>query len=100
MRERVRELGKMTNCDLWLEDHGCLVLGGEFHYEDGGVQGIGRIMTIDALKQFMQVFNVEYLRSVNGKTCWVTHDFNGIYKLEPLHNKDGVVWNMEEKRNA
>lgn len=54
------------------------------------------IINIDFIKKFMLVFDVEHLKEVNGKSCWVTHTNDNILKIEPLHKKDGEVFNLEE----
>ena len=93
--KRERLLAKCSGFDFCIEDHGLPALRGSFEYEAGTAQGLGYIVDTDFLKQFMAVFGVGDLRSVNGKSCWVTCDWSNIYKIEPLHKKDGKPFDIE-----
>lgn len=91
-----RELAKCRDFDVQIEDHGILVLAGTFEYESGGVQGLGYMIDASFLMRFMSVFGVEYLKDVNGKSCWVTHDDSSITKIEPLHKKEGQAFIIKD----
>ena len=96
MSEKIRELAKCIDFDLMLNNGCSPMLSGHFAYEDCGCQGIGYIVEIAFLARFMGVFSVEKLRDVNRKSCWVTHDSDRIYKIEPLHKKDGQTFDIEQ----
>ena|SRR3990167_3196103 len=89
-----RSLAKARNFDIWLEDHGLLVLDGHFEYEDGGAQGMGYCVDTAFLMRFLVAFGVDHLQKVNGKSCWVTHTNDKISKIEPLHKKDGEAFDI------
>jgi len=95
MSDRERSLAKCSGFDFGIEDHGFSVLLGSFEYDTWGVQGLGYSVDVDFLKRFMAVFNVTRLGSVNGKSCWVTHNSSQIFKIEPLHKKDGTPFDIE-----
>ena len=89
-------LAKLRGFDVGIEDHGCFVMHGTFEYEDSGAQGLGYVINTEFIKKFIAVFRAERLQQVNGKSCWVTHTFDKILKIEPLHKKDGVVFDIVE----
>src|SRR5438876_691454 len=91
-----RELAKCEDFDVVDNDRGGLMLAGSFKYEDGGSQGLGYMIDADFIQRFMQVFDVQALQSVNGRSCWVTHGFDRITKIEPLHKKDGAPFDILE----
>jgi len=93
-RKSERSLAKLRGFDVGIEDHGCFVMHGTFEYDDCGAQGFGYIINASFIKRFLEVFNVESLQKVNGKSCWVTHTFDGISKVEPLHKKDGKAFDI------
>lgn len=90
-----RELAKARSFDVGIEDHGILVMFGYFDYEGGGAQGLGYCIDSSFLYRFLSAFGVEKLRDVEGKSCWVTHDDSTIYKIEPLHKKDGTEFDIK-----
>lgn len=94
--KRERELAKLRDFDIIVEDHGWIMMGGTFEYEESSCQGIGYGINIQFVKRLMAVFSVDRLQRVNGKSCWVTHDNSTIYKIEPLHKKDGEVFDVEQ----
>ena len=91
-----RELAKLRGFDIWLEDHGWMVMAGTFEYEGSSCQGFGYGIDIDFVRHLIEVFRVEKLQEINGKSCWVTHDHSGIYKVEPLHKKDGKTFDVKK----
>ena len=91
-----RELAKCRGFDVGIEDHGLLVMLGTFEYEGGGAQGLGCCIEEAFLYRFLSVFGIEQLNQVNGKSCWVTHDNSHIFKIEPLHKRDGAVFDIDE----
>lgn len=94
MEKAERSLAKCRGFDIGIEDHGILVMYGTFEYDDGGCQGLGYGIETSFLYRFLSVFSVEMLRQVNGKSCWVTHTNDRITKIEPLHKKDGVPFDI------
>ena len=68
-----RELAKCEDFDIGIEDHGILVMFGNFRYEGSSCQGFGYAIDTSFLYRFLDVFEVEKLQQVNGKSCWVTH---------------------------
>jgi hypothetical protein len=96
--KKEKVLAKCRDFDFGIEDHGCPYLFGTFEYEGGACQGFGYIVDTAFLMRFISVFGVQSLREVNGKSCWVTSDWDGIYKVEPLHKKDGQAFNVEDWR--
>lgn len=91
-----RELAKVVDVDIQDDEHGGLILGGHFKYEGGSQQGLGYNIDVEFIKRFMDVFGVSRLRNVNGKSCWVTHDYNGITKIEPLHKGEGQPFVIDD----
>lgn len=100
MSDEKRSLAKCSGFDAMLENHGCVVLAGSFDYEDGGSQGLGYVINAAFLREFMRVFNVERLQQVNGRSCWVTHSYNNISKVEPLHKADGKTFDIKAWSDA
>lgn len=96
MADKERSLAKCSDFDFGIEDHGLPVLFGSFEYDEWGVQGLGYSVDAEFLKRFLAVFGVRQLNDVNGKSCWVTHNNSQILKIEPLHKKDGVPFDIEE----
>ena len=90
-----RSLAKCKNFDFYIHDRGW-GLSGEFEYEDGSCQGLGYIVDTAFILNFMGVFGVELLQDVNNKSCWVTHSSCEIIKIEPLHKKDGKLFDIKE----
>ena len=95
MSDEKRELARCRGFDFGVEDHGFAFLFGHFEMECG-VQGLGRIMTIEFLKRFLAVFNVARLQQVNGKPCWVTTRKGLIAKIEPLFPREGAAFDIDE----
>lgn len=95
MTDKERLLAKCVGFDFGVEDHGLPVLFGTFEYEDSVHQGLGYIVDVGFMKSFLAIFGVDKLSKVNGKSCWVTCDNSKIYKIEPLHKKDGVPFDIE-----
>lgn len=88
-----RELVKCKGFDVAIEDHGILTLVGTFH-GDGWGQGLGYAINAAFLMRFMGVFGVTHLQQVNGRSCWITQDSNGVYKVEPLHKDEGESFDI------
>ena len=91
-----RELAKAVDFDVQDDDHGGLMLGGHFEYEGGSHQGLGYMIDMEFVRRFMEVFSVHQLQDVNGKSCWVTHDYKGISKIAPLHKGDGQPFDIDD----
>jgi len=89
--EKERELARVTNVDIIIEDHGIPALSAGFEYEGCSAQGLG-LYTLDGtfVFRFMLALGVTSLKSAVGKSCWITHDHSNIYAIEPLHKKDGT----------
>lgn len=97
LQDRVRELAKCRGFDFGIEDHGCPVLWGSFEYEGGSEQSFGYMPDTAFLMRFIFAVGAQdKLSDVNGRSCWVTHDASRIYKVEPLHKKDGTPFDIEE----
>jgi len=88
-----RELAKCSGFDFGI-GRGNPMLMGHFEYDGGGGQGIGRRVDAGFLMEFLGVFRVDRLSKVNGRSCWVTHDDDGIAVIEPLHQKGGESFNI------
>ena len=84
-----KSLAKLKGFDVGIEDHGCFVMFGTFYYENGPCQGLGYVINTAFIQKFMEVFGVEKLQQVNGKSCWVWHTHNGVTKMTPIHKADG-----------
>lgn len=91
-----RELAKCGEFTFGIEDHGCPMLFGEFHYESGGVQGFGYIVDVAFMMRFLCAVGVDRMSDVKGKSVWVTHNSSKITKVEPLHKNGGAVFDVEE----
>ena len=94
MNDYERELAKCEDFDIRDNEHGGLCLGGSFDF-DGSSQGFGYQIDIEFVQKFMEVFGVTHLQAVNGKSCWVTHTYDSIKLVEPLHKKDGVPFDVQ-----
>lgn len=92
-----KSLARCKGFDFSIHDRG-YGLSGHFEYEDGGCQGFGYITDEGFLLAFLQSVGVESLRKLEGKSCWVTHDHSNIYRIEPLHKKDGKPFIIEKWR--
>lgn len=103
--ETERWLARFRNPDIWVEDHGCLMVAGHFEGERGA-QGLGYALNEGAaefLKRLLAVFRVEKLSQCANKPCWVTGSNSRIDRLEPLLPEEGVpfdiqVWAKETSR--
>lgn len=90
-----RELARCVDFDFGLRRGVFPSLSGHFEYEKCGFQGMGYSIDTAFLVRFMNVFGVDELRDVNGKSCWVTHTHDSITMIEPLHKKDGKPFDIE-----
>ena len=93
-----RELARVEECEVGLEDHGILTLFISWEYDDGcSHQGLG-CYAIDAafLYRILDCFGVDRLRDIKGKSCWITHTHSETSKIEPLHKKDGKPFVLKE----
>lgn len=95
--KKIRSLAKAKGFDFSCErvPH----LTGHFEYEDGSCQGMTYFIDVAFIYRFCRVFGVYRLQQVNDKSCWVTHDNNDIYLIEPLHKKDGKSLNVNKWRD-
>lgn len=92
MSERCSVVAKLVGFDIGMSDHG-LCMNGHFSF-DGYVQGIGYApINGDFIARFMKVFGCESLQKVNGQSCWIEKDGEGLGSLirgmRPLHKQDG-----------
>lgn len=95
--ELERDLAKCGPCDLWLEDHGVLIVSLHFDYESGSSQGFPSYLADPSIiMRLMGVFGVDHLSQIKGRSCWVTHSHSEITKIEPLHAKDGTTFDLVE----
>lgn len=94
-----RELAKVQDADIIVEDHGIPVLAVTFDYDGGSRQGLGGY-TLDAAFVFRLMLAVgkHSLRDCIGQSVWVTHDHSSVTKVEPLHKKDGTPFVIEDWR--
>jgi hypothetical protein len=93
-----RELARCRKIDVEDNEHGGLLIGGHFEYENGSMQGMGYSLDVEFLREFMNVFAVSRLQDINGESCWVTHDHERILKIEPLHKRDGTPFDVQAWR--
>lgn len=94
----LRVLVRAVNFRIELEDHGLIVLAGEFRESGGQCQGLGRHAQDldDFLKKFLAVFNVCDLTNVEGKACWITRRHDGIiYRIDPLFPNEGEPLDLD-----
>lgn len=91
-----RTLARCRNFDIGFEDHGCLVFLGHFEYEESGCQGFGYVINTEFVRRFLNAVGVDAVKKLEGKSCWVTHTFDGISKIEPLHKKDGKAFDIRK----
>ena len=89
-------LAKCHNFDIGMEDHGWLVVFGEFEYEDGGCQGLRYFAHSSFIMRLLAAVGVDKVRELNGKSCWVTATYDKILKIEPLHKKEGRPFDIQE----
>lgn len=98
MEERL--LAYCTNFDLIMEDHGMPMVSGSFAIDNGAVYTLGYCIDLAFVVRLMNVFDVHQLTRINGKSCWITVDEkNDIIKMEPLHAKQGMVFDIREWQN-
>jgi len=94
-----RSLAKCEDFDFIIDDHGLPLLNGTFNYENGSAQGLGFIIDVSFLMRLMEAVGVGSLQDINKKSCWVTHTHSEIFKIEPLHKKDGTTFNIKKWRD-
>jgi len=95
--DKKRHLARITSADIAEVYNGMMGLAVCFDYEDGGSQCMGGYLIDGAMiVRFMAAVNVMKLREAEGKSCWVTADHSHIYKVEPLHAKDGAPFDIDE----
>lgn len=95
-----RELARIVRADLMIEDHGCLLSDLRFEY-DGASQGLPLTLGKNAAAFFKGVLaavGVDTWSGLRGKSCWVTHTDGQVCKIEPLHRRDGVPFDVEAFR--
>jgi hypothetical protein len=96
--EPKRELAKCGDFDVYIDDHGWLLVSGDFHYEGSSVQGFPTYFADPSIiMRIIRAIGVDSFNQIKGKSCWVSHTWDEITKIEPLHKKDGeafdiVVW--------
>lgn len=98
MEREERELARVEECEIGIEDHGILTLFISWEYDGSSChQGLG-CYAIDAafLYRIFDCFGVSRLGQIKGKSCWVTHDWGHVSKIEPLHKKDGKPFVIQE----
>lgn len=96
-----RELARCRNMDIAVYGKGsALLLAGEFCYESGSKQGCGAFIDQEFIVALMHVFNVNVFQEINNQPCFVTHDGNTIYKIEPLFPNEGRVFDISEWRKG
>ena len=100
MSERTKYLARIRNADVAIEDHGILVLDVTFEYEEGGVQGLPIIIQGPHggafIKAFLQAIGADSFTKARGKDCWVEASSYNIFKISPLHKKDGIPLDIDE----
>ncbi len=92
-----RSLARIAHADIGEVYNGMVGLSVTFDYDDGGCQGLGGYM-IEAgmIVRFMKAVGVLSLSDAVGKSCWVTHSHSKVYRVEPLHKKDGTTFDIDE----
>lgn len=97
MKDQERSLAKITHADYEIEDHGIPIWNIQFEYDEGSCQGLGGYSADCAfMMRFLNAVGVTSLSSLVGKSCWVTHSREKIFKIEPLHKKQGTPFVIEE----
>ena len=97
MKNKEKELAKITECDVGYEDHGCPFLFCTFEYEDSNSrQGFGYIPDMAFILRFLDAVCVDTLQKCVGKTVWVTHTNDEILRVDPLHKKEGKPFIIED----
>ena len=95
-----RSLARVTHADIGEVYNGMLGLVVMFEYEDdlgSSGQGLGGYMIDGAMiVRFMNAVGVMELSKAVGKSCWVTHSHTKVYRVEPLHKKDGRAFDIDE----
>lgn len=90
-----REVARVTEAEVGLEDHGILTLFLRFEF-DGSSQGLGCYAIDESfLYRVLDCFGVDRISAIKGMSCWVTHDMGKVYRVEPLHKKDGKPFDLE-----
>lgn len=97
MGEPERVLARVTSADIAEVYNGMVGLCVCFDYENGGGQCLsGYMLDAAMVVRFMNAVGVLRLRDAVGKSCWVTHTWSKVLKVEPLHAKDGTAFDVEE----
>ena len=97
LEEQERSLAKIASADFEIEDHGIPVWSVYFQYDDGSGQGLGGyVAETGFMMRFLGAVGVSALSLLKGKSCWVTHGYSSISKIEPLHKKDGEPFVIAE----
>ena len=92
-----RVLARITSADIAEVYNGMLGLAVTFEYESGGGQALnGYILDASMVIRFMRAINVMKLSKAVGVSCWVTHTHCEVLRIEPLHAKDGVPFDIKE----
>lgn len=94
---KTRSLARITSADIQFVYNDLLGLCVSFEYEGGTGQSLSGY-TLDAAMviRFMAAISVDKLSAAKGKSCWVTHSWSKIHKIEPLHQKDGTPFDVDE----
>lgn len=97
MKEQERSLAKVLDARIGEVYNGMPGLCVTFKYDDGFHQGIGGYL-LDAsfVIRFLSVFGTPELNQIKGRSCWITHTWNSITKIEPLHKDEGKPFVIAE----
>ena len=93
MSNEVTELAKFKGGDLLIDDHGFLMIEGQFDYEGGGSQGFGYNADSEFIRKFMRAMNATKLRNCNNQIVRVTHTRAAILRIAPIFDQ-GVQFDI------
>lgn len=96
-KEPERELARIISAEIGDVYNGMLGLVVHFEYESGMHQNLAGYM-LDAafVIRFVRAVGAGVLNECTGRSVWVTHTWDKILKVEPLHARDGKPFVIEE----
>lgn len=99
---RRRDVARITTADVWLEDHGFLVLDMMFDY-GGSTQGLGLILNDhlgDFVRNILRVCKRERLSRCVGVILQVESDHSHIFRLTQLPFDGEETFDIEAWRQG
>jgi len=96
MTEVKKDIARVEDLDVGVEDHGCFFMYGGFNF-GGSWQGFGFVINETFIRGILDVFGCDRLQDCNGRICYVERTHSKILRLIPLpFEKHGKIFDIEK----